>query len=133
MPALRPGYASLAAIEDEAFDMDVAALLGGYLRQVRARGGVLALRSRAGRIFSERGAWHVEVTGGAVFSAPVVVNAAGAWGDEVAALAGLRPLGLQPQRRTAAIIDPAPWAVADWPMLVDAASTWYARPEARSR
>jgi D-arginine dehydrogenase len=133
LPAIRPGYAVKAAIEDDAFDMDVAALHQGFLRQVRARGGVLALRSRAGRISRERGMWHVEVTGGGVFSAPVVVNAAGAWGDEVAAIAGVEKLGLQPKRRTGVIIDPAPWNCTDWPMTHDAVTTWYARPEARTK
>ncbi|MCW3474260.1 NAD(P)/FAD-dependent oxidoreductase [Limobrevibacterium gyesilva] len=133
VPALRPDYAVAATIEDDAFDMDVAALLQGFLRQLRARDGVLALRSRAGRIERRGGMWHVEVTGGAAFTAPVVVDAAGAWGDEVAALAGARPLGLVPKRRTAVIVDPAPWQVADWPMLSDAGSTWYARAEARTK
>jgi D-arginine dehydrogenase len=133
VPALRPGYAVAAAIEDDTFDMDVAALHQGFLRQVRARGGRLALHSRAGRIHREHGAWHVEVTGGTIFTAPVVVNAAGAWGDEVAAIAGLAPLGLQPKRRTGLIIDPAPWQVAGWPLVADADQTFYARPEARTR
>jgi len=133
VPALRPGWAQAAATENDAFDMDVAALHQGFLRQLRARGGVLALRSRAGRIERRAGRWHVEVTGGTVFAAPVVVNAAGAWGDEVARLAGVAPLGLQPKRRTGAIIDPAPWPVAGWPMINDIAHTWYARPEARTK
>ncbi|MBW0004074.1 MAG: FAD-binding oxidoreductase [Hyphomicrobiales bacterium] len=133
IPALRPGYAVAAAIEDDTFEIDVAALLQGFLRQLRASGGVLALRSRAGRIDRQGGGWHVEVSGGNVFTAPVVVNAAGAWGDEVASLAGVAPLGLQPKRRTALIIDPAPWKVADWPAMSDAVTSWYAKPEARSK
>jgi len=133
VPALREGYAVAAAIEEDAFEMDVAALLQGFLRQLRGRGGVLALRSRAGRIERRDGAWQVEVTSGDSFAAPVVVNAAGAWGDEVAALAGVTPLGLQPKRRTALIIDPAPWKVADWPAMDDVATSWYAKPEARSK
>ena len=133
VPALRPGWTRGAATEADAFDMDVAALHQGFLRQLRARGGVMALRSRAGRIERRDGLWHVEVTGGARFAAPVLVNAAGAWGDEVARIAGVVPLGLQPKRRTGVIIDPAPWAVADWPMINDVAHTWYARPEARTK
>jgi len=133
VPALRPGYAVAAAIEDDAFDMDVAALHQGFLRQLRARGGHLALRSRAGRIERTGGAWQVEVSGGDVFAAPVLVNAAGAWGDVVARLAGVAPLGLQPKRRTGVIIDPAPWQVAAWPLVNDVDHTWYVRPEARTR
>jgi D-arginine dehydrogenase len=133
IPAIRPGYVVAAAIEEDSFDMDVAALHQGFLRQLRARGGALALRSKAGRIERRRGAWEVEVSGGTVFSAPVLVNAAGAWGDEVGEIAGAKPLGLQPKRRTGVIIDPAPWPPADWPMVNDVAHTWYARPEARSK
>ncbi len=133
VPALRPGYARAAAVEDDAFDMDVAALHQGFLRQVRGRGGALALRSRTGSIERRAGAWHVEVTGGARFAGPVLVDAAGAWGDEVAGQAGVKPLGLIPKRRTGVIIDPAPWEVRDWPMTGDLAQTWYVRPEARTR
>jgi D-arginine dehydrogenase len=133
VPAIRENYAVAAAIEEDAFDMDVAALHQGFLRQLRARGGVLALRSKAGRIAREGGVWRVEVSGGAAFSAPVLVNAAGAWGDDVGKIAGVAPLGLQPKRRTGVIIDPAPWQVADWPMVNDVAHTWYSRPEARTK
>ncbi|HEY1932581.1 MAG TPA: FAD-binding oxidoreductase [Acetobacteraceae bacterium] len=133
VPALRPGYAIAAAAEDDAFDMDVAALHQGYLRQLRSRGGALALRHRAGRIGRRNGRWEVETSGGAIFRASVVVNAAGAWGDEVAAIAGAVPLGLSPCRRTAAIIDPSPHDVSRWPMLISVGQDWYARPEARTR
>lgn len=133
LPALRPGYVSAAAIEEDAFDMDVAAIHQGFLRMLRANDGVLALRSRAGRIEREGDGWRVETSAGTVFRAPIIVNAAGAWGDEVAAHAGVTPLGIQPKRRTAAIVDPAPWDAEHWPMTIDVAHGWYARPEARTR
>jgi len=133
IPALIDGYAVRAGLEPHSFDMDVAALHQGFLKRLRGRGGVLRLRSRAGRIERKGGDWHVEVSGGAVVRAPVVVNAAGAWGDEVAAMAGVAPIGLVPCRRTAAIIDPAPYDVSAWPLVQGAAHTWYVRPEARSK
>ncbi len=133
LPALRPDYAVAAAIEDDCFDLDVAAIHQGFLRQFRLRGGTIGLRQRAGRIERRGAAWHVTTASGDVFQAPVVVNAAGAWGDEVAMIAGVRPLGLAPCRRTGLIIDPAPWDVAQWPMVIDVGETWYARPEARTR
>ena len=133
VPAIRQDYVAAAAIEEDAFDMDVAALHQGFLNQLRRRGGTVALRHRAGRIERRHAAWHVETTTGTVFRAPVVVNAAGAWGDSVAAIAGVAPIGLTPCRRTAAIVNPAPYDVAGWPMLCDAADAWYARPEARTR
>jgi D-arginine dehydrogenase len=133
VPALRPGYAVAAAIEEDAFDMDVAALHQGYLSQLRRSNGRLALRYRTGRMERREGKWHVHGTSGDVFRAAIIVNAAGAWGDEVAAQAGIAPLGLTPCRRTGAIIDPAPYQVADWPLLNDVTQTWYTRTEARTR
>jgi D-arginine dehydrogenase len=135
VPALRPGYAVAAAIERDAFDIEVAALHQGFLRALRAAGGVLALRHRAGRIgrTDDGGEWRVETSAGASFAAPVLVDAAGAWGDEVARLAGVRPLGLEPKRRTALIVDPGRHDCSDWPLLGDADHTWYARPEARRK
>lgn len=133
VPALRADYAAMAAVEADCFDIDVAAMHQGFLRQARAAGGVLALRSHAGRIRREGGAWHVETAGGEVYRALVVVNAAGAWGDEVARIAGVSPIGLLPKRRTACIIDPGPYDCAGWPLLGDAGHTWYVRAEARRK
>jgi D-arginine dehydrogenase len=133
LPALRKDHAAGAALEDDAFDMDVSAIHQGFLRQLRARDGVLALRSRAGRITRGSGTWHVETSSGAVFQAGILVNAAGAWGDEVAAIADVAPIGLIPKRRTAAIVDPSPWDAEHWPMVLDVGEKWYARPEARTR
>ena len=133
VPALREGFAVQAAMEADAFDMDVAALHQGYLRQLRARGGVLALRSRTGRISRDGDLWSVEVAGGATFQANILVDAAGAWGDEVAVQAGVRPLGLVPKRRTGVIVDAAPWQPEGWPMVHDVSHTWYARTEARTK
>jgi len=133
LPALRKDYASGAAVEDDAFDMDVSAIHQGFLRRLHTNDGILALRNRAGRITRADGAWHVETSSGAVFQAGVVVNASGAWGDEVAALAGAAPIGLIPKRRTAAIVNPSPWDAEHWPMILDVSEGWYARPEARTR
>ncbi|HUW79745.1 MAG TPA: FAD-binding oxidoreductase [Acidocella sp.] len=133
VPALIEGYAVRAGLEPDSFDMDVAGLHQFYLRRARQAGGVLLLRSRAGRIERKEGNWHVETSGGTVVTAPVVINAAGAWGDEVATIAGLAPLGLVPCRRTAAIIDPAPYEVENWPMVQSAGHDWYIRTEARTK
>jgi D-arginine dehydrogenase len=133
VPALRPGYLGGAAMEDDAFDMDVAAIHQGFLRMLRSHRGTLGLRSRAGRIERRSGVWEIETASGDVFRAPIVVDAAGAWGDDVATIAGAAALGLQPCRRTAAIIDPSPFDVSNWPMICDINEGWYARPEARTR
>jgi D-arginine dehydrogenase len=133
VPVLRPGYALRAALEPDCFDMDVAALHQGFLRQVAQRGGRLALRHRAGRVWRQAGLWHAEAATGAVFAAPILVNAAGAWADEVAALAGVALVGLQPKRRTACLIDTPDIDCASWPLLGDVEHSWYVRPEAGGR
>ncbi|GIX08803.1 FAD-binding oxidoreductase [Elioraea sp.] len=133
VPILRADYAAAAAIEEDAFDIDVHALHQGYLRMLRAHGGRLATEARAQAIERRDGAWRVTTPAG-TFAAPIVVNAAGAWGDEVAQMAGLAPLGLTPMRRTALLVDaPAGHDPAKWPLLGDADHTWYARPEARRK
>jgi D-arginine dehydrogenase len=133
VPPLRQGYAAAAAIERDAFDMDVAALHQGFLRLVRRAGGMLALRQRVAQIDWRGSAWHVRSEAGDGFAAPILVDAAGAWGDEVAALAGVARIGLQPKRRTALIVDPGAHDCAHWPLLGDAAHSWYVRPEARRK
>jgi D-arginine dehydrogenase len=133
VPPLRRDTVVAAAIEDDAFEIDVAILHQGYLRQLRAAGGVLALRNRAGEIARRDGQWCVATSAGVLFRAPIVVDAAGAWGDDIAIQAGVAPLGLSPCRRTGAIIDPSPFDVQAWPMLIDPLGRWYARPEARTR
>ena len=133
VPPLRRDYPVAAAIERDAFDMDVAGLHQGFLRMLGRAGGVIALRHKAGRIERRNGAWHAETASGATFTAPIVVNAAGAWGDEVARIAGVAPIGLQPKRRTALIVDPGPHDCANWPLLGDAGHSWYVRPEARRK
>lgn len=133
VPPLRRDYAVAAAIERDAFDMDVAGLHQGFLQLLRRAGGIIALRHKAGRIERRDGAWHAETATGAVFTAPVIVNAAGAWGDEVARIAGVAPIGLQPKRRTALVVDPGAHDCSNWPLLGDAGHSWYVRPEARRK
>lgn len=133
VPALIEGYAVRAGLEPDSFDMDVAGLHQFFLRRARKAGGQLLLRNRAGRIARKNGAWEVETSGGHVITAPLVVNAAGAWGDEVGKIAGLEPLGLVPCRRTAAIIDAGPFDVEHWPMVQSAGHFWYVRTEARTK
>jgi D-arginine dehydrogenase len=133
VPAIRPDYAVAACIERDAFDIDVAALHQGFLRQIKAAGGALALRHRAGRIWRAQGLWHAESSTGDVFTAPVLVNAAGAWGDEVARLAEVASIGLQPKRRTALIVDPGEYDSTEWPLVGDVGHSWYVRPEARRK
>lgn len=128
-PVLRQDWVAHAYLEPEAMDMDVHAIHQGFLRGVRARGGRLVTRAAPQAIDRRGGLWEVASPAG-VFRAPVLVNAAGAWADEVAAAAGVAPIGIAPLRRTALIVaPPAGVAVERWPMVVDAAESFYFKPE----
>jgi D-arginine dehydrogenase len=117
-----------AVHEPDAMSIDTAAVIEGYLRIMRRYGGRLVTDARAVTI--ERlagGAWFVGTPAGE-FRAQHIVDAAGAWADEVAVRAGLDPIGLVAMRRTAAI-SPAPDIVVDWPLVMDVAGRYYCEPE----
>ncbi|SLN62614.1 NAD(P)/FAD-dependent oxidoreductase [Oceanibacterium hippocampi] len=128
-PLLRPEPIFAAAIERNAQEIDVDRLLQGFARLLRHHGGKIVPEARAETIVRRDGVWHVETPAGS-FEAPILVNAAGAWADEVAATAGLRRLGLMPLRRSAAIVPlPDGQDSRSWPMVASAAENWYAKPE----
>jgi D-arginine dehydrogenase len=129
VPLLRPEMVVGAAEENEARDIDVAALHQGYLRGLGARGGRLVTGAKVEALERRDGLWQAATPLGR-FAAPLLVNAAGAWADEVAGLAGLAPLGLTPKRRTAMLIAGPPEGSAAWPLIADIGETWYCRPEA---
>jgi D-arginine dehydrogenase len=128
-PVLREDWLAYAFLEPDAMDMDVHAIHQGFLAGTRGKGGRL-LTATAPRTIARRGErWQVE-TDAASYSARTLVNAAGAWADEVAALAGVPPRGLAPLRRTVVIIDaPAGTSVDGWPMVGDVAESFYFKPE----
>jgi D-arginine dehydrogenase len=109
-----------------AMDIDVAALHQGYLRGVRTTGRVVT-RARVQTLERDGTRWRAGTPAGD-HTAPVLVDAAGAWADEVARLAGARPVGLVPNRRTACLVDPGRDATA-WPLLNDVPETFYCKPE----
>ncbi len=127
---LREDYVAGGVLEPESLEIDVAALHQGYLRGLRARGGRLLTDARVSALARNADLWHAETPAGA-FAAPVVINAAGAWCDAVAALAGVAPIGLEPKRRTAFIFDgPADGGVDQWPMVHDIDDAFYLKPDA---
>jgi D-arginine dehydrogenase len=121
---------ALTLYEPGCADIDAASLVQGYLKLARRNGAVVVLESEALRIERCGGEWRVQA-GKTELRAPVLVNAAGAWADDIAALAGLSKRGIKPYRRTAIIIDlPVGHDVMRWPMTFDTAETWYFKPEA---
>lgn len=128
VPILDPATFSFAIHTPEGSDIDVDATLQGYLRMLRARGATLKTGAEVTALRRQDGSWRAATTAGE-FEAPVVVNAAGAWADSLAALAGLAPIGLRPMRRSAAILPPPAGHVIDgWPLFGSFAEDWYARP-----
>ena len=130
VPALRPDYVAAAIFEPDARDIDVHALHHGYLNGLKRHGGRLVADAGVTGLERKGGAWRVTTAAGE-FSAPVVVNAAGAWADELARLAGVAPVGLVPMRRTALTFDPPDGVdVSRWPLTVDVDEEFYFKPEA---
>jgi len=130
-PVLRADYLAGGLEEPVCMDIDVAGLHQGYLKGLRARGGKVVTNSEARELTpGPGGGWVVETPAGR-FQAAVLVNAAGAWADEVAELAEVRPVGLIPKRRTAMLIDPPEEVdISAWPMIVDADEELYFKPDA---
>lgn len=130
VPILRRERLAAAMHEPDSRDMDVHALHQGFLRGMKARGGELACNAEVRGITRSQGTWTVETSSG-VFRAAVLINAAGAWADIVAEMAGAAPLGLVPKRRTVLIIDPpSELDISSWPLVVDVDETLYFKPDA---
>ncbi|MGP6425417.1 NAD(P)/FAD-dependent oxidoreductase [Pseudomonas pharyngis] len=131
LPILRREKVHGAIYDPTASDIDTDALHQGYLRGIRRNNGQVQTDCEVlGLSRDADGIWQVQ-TNGQTFSAPVVINAAGAWADKIAALAGARPLGLQPKRRAAFIFaGPEGVDIHHWPMLVSLDESFYMKPDA---
>lgn len=129
VPLLRRDRLVAAAYEHDTQDIDVSALHQGWLRKAKAAGAKLMTDTELLGARREAGRWLIE-TRGAIIDAGIVVNAAGAWADLTAGACGLSPLGIQPMRRTIAVLPaPAGHDVSRWPLVDDAAERWYMKPE----
>ncbi|WP_242340431.1 FAD-binding oxidoreductase [Anaeromyxobacter sp. SG66] len=127
VPCLTPGRWVGGLLEPDAVDLDVHAIHQGFVRGLRARGGVVRTEAEALRVTRAGGAFTVTTAAGEL-SAPFLVNAAGAWADVLARLAGAPPIRLRPLRRTAILVD-APGDVTRWPFAASADEELYFKPE----
>lgn len=130
VPVLNPATVAFAAMADHAWDIDTDLLLQGFARAAKGLGATITTGAPVTAITRTGGHWQVQAAG-REYRAHVLVNAAGAWADLIAAMAGVRPLGLQPMRRSMARI-PAPGGhdLARWPMIFGTGESWYAKPDA---
>ena len=130
LPVLRPGQVIGGVLEKDAADIDVDVLLQGFLRGARQNGGATVFGEAVTAMRRSGGLWEVSTANG-VYRAPVVVNAAGAWADGVARMAGADPVGLVPKRRSAFIFTPPEgMPTARWPMFLDVMESFYIKPDA---
>lgn len=130
VPILNLDAVAHAAYADHAWDIDTDRLIQDFVREAKANGGRILAGSRVTAIRRTPSGWEAETSNG-VHAARLLVNAAGAWVDGVAKMAGVAPLGFTAYRRSMARI-PAPGGhdLCAWPMIFGAGETWYAKPDA---
>jgi D-arginine dehydrogenase len=129
VPQIRPDW-SEALHQPACADIDVAGLHQHYLGAARRHGAEIVCRARVAAIARERGAWTITSERGESWRAATLVNAAGAWADEIARLAAVRPIGITPLRRTVAVLRVDPPAPADLPLVLDIKGGFYFKPDA---
>lgn len=128
-PALRPESVAACLWDPDAMDIDVHALLHGFLRAFRQSGGQLQTGERVTALRRDDSCWKAR-TDKADYRASVIINAAGAWADEVGRIAGAQKIGLVPKRRSACIIPADTINVTKWPMVGDVDEEFYFKPDA---
>lgn len=130
VPILNPKTVTLAGLHQAAQDLDTDRMVQDFAKVARSNGGQVITRAKVTAIHHDATGWQVEA-GGETYAAKQLVNAAGAWVDEIAALASVAPIGIQPKRRSMARL-PAPGGhdVTKWPMLMGVGESWYAKPDA---
>ena len=129
-PLLREDYVAGGMYDANSADIDVHALLHGYLRRLASHGGTLVTGAEVKTLTRGRDTWMLRCSNGD-FEAPIVINAAGAWAEQIGVLAGAEAIGLVPKRRTALTIDPQSDAFGDHtPATIDIAEEFYAKPDA---
>lgn len=129
VPVLRPDYVAGVVEEPSAQDLDVDGIHQGFLRGLRQRGGSVITEAEVQSGAFQDGTWQIESASGR-YSAPVVVNASGAWGDVVAQRCGIAPVGLVPKRRTAMLFEPPEgMSPRHWPLFADVDEQFYVKPE----
>ncbi|MEM7728318.1 MAG: FAD-binding oxidoreductase [Pseudomonadota bacterium] len=129
-PILSPDFVQGAAVEQGCGDLDVDVLLQAYLSRARQHGASVNLGSEVLSLHRNEGAWDLRTTTGPL-RAKTVVNAAGAWADQIASVAGATPLALSPLRRTALTLDIGDWeGLEHWPLVIEATESFYFRPDA---
>lgn len=131
VPCLRPEAVVGAMLETEARDLDVDALHQGFLRGMSRSGGVLQCNAQLTGAIRANDHWQLTLDNGRQIRARNLVNAAGAWADQVALLCGVKPVGLLPCRRSAFTFDgPEGVDFSRWPAVIGIDESFYFKPDA---
>ena len=129
-PLLRKGYATKALIDPTGSDIDVNSLHRGFLKQMKLHGGTMMTNAQAHSLERKDGLWHVRLKEKVIYAANLI-NAAGAWAEEIGQMAGAEMIGLVPKRRSAVLIaPPATIDLSSMPMTIDIDEAFYLKPEA---
>lgn len=129
VPGIRPAWSD-AVWEPYCADIDVASLHAHFLAQASKQGAILECRARVTGLERSAGRWKLTTERDEQHYAAVVVNAAGAWADELAGMAGARQAGITPYRRTVAQLRTDPPVPDDLPLVLDIGGRFYFKPEA---
>ena len=127
-PILRKGYAKRIFHDDSTGDLDVDLIHRGFLKQFKAAGGTLITKAGVNSIKRENNNWFITTPKGE-FTAPIIVDAAGAWGDVIANMAGVQSVGLVPKRRSIGVVPINVNGFESWPLVTDVDETWYSKPQ----
>ena len=130
VPVIKENYIDRALHEPDSKVMDVDLIHQGFARGLKNNNGEILFNSEVINISKNRGMWLVK-TSNNEFKAPIIINAAGAWCDEIAILANIKPLNLSPKRRTVIIFeDSSNLNTAKWPVVIDIEDNFYFKAEA---
>ncbi|MCZ8136898.1 MAG: FAD-dependent oxidoreductase [Porphyrobacter sp.] len=133
MPALKAEACTAALVDHGSLKLDTHAMLQAHVASLKAAGGALVTGARVSAIAREGAGWRVATSAGD-FAAPLLVNAAGAWADEVARMAGVQPIGIEPRRRTViSFAAPEGEDVRAWPFTKTVGEGFYLLPEGRGQ
>ncbi len=133
IPVLRANACAAALVDHGSLKLDTNAMLHAHAARLKAAGGLLVTGAQVSAIAQDGAGWRV-VTSAGEFAAPILVNAAGAWADVIAAMAGVIPVGIEPRRRTViSFAAPEGKDVHGWPFTKTVGEGFYLLPEGRGQ
>ena len=130
VPILKPDYVKRAAFEPDASDIDVHQLMSSFTALAKRMGVEILVKHPVREIKAAQGGWQIKAGKDTEIHTKIVINAAGAWVDTIAEMAGVQKMGIIPHRRSAVMVpEPEGYSVSNWPMTAPVDESWYMKPE----